>query len=135
MGRPINKKYFGANAGSNFKIHFNNGTTGVVGFIVKQKGSKKFLCQSAAGVRAICHLVDKAQANLLPGEMSMTVKLDNGVTGRVTKITAHRLTVNGASYTWGFSASTTDNKAQVEEAGTSTTVISTATGATSIEGA
>jgi hypothetical protein len=135
MGRPLNKKLFGANALPNIKVHFNNGTSGVVGFIVKQKGSKKFLCQSAAGIQATCRLVNKAQASLLPGEMSMTVKLDSGVTGRVTKISAHRLTVNGASYPWSFSASTSDSKAQVEEAGTSTTVISTATGATSIAGA
>ena len=135
MGRPLNKKFFGANALPNIKVHFNNGTSGVVGFIVKQKGAKRFLCQSAAGVKAICKLVDKAQSSLLPGEMSMTVKLDSGVTGRITKISAHRVTVGGASYPWSFSTSTTDGKAQVEEAGTSTTVISTASGATSIAGA
>lgn len=135
MGRPLNKKLFGANALPNIKVHFNDGTSGVVGFIVKQTGSKKFVCQSAASVKATCHLVDKAQANLLVGEMSMTVKLDNGTTGHITKISAHKVTVNGVSYPWSFSASTTDGDAQVEEAGTSTTVISTASGATSIQGA
>lgn len=65
-------------------------------------------------------LVAKAAADLLPNEMSITVKLDNGSTGQVTKITSHKITVNGVAIPWNFSASTTDNAAQIEEAGTDT---------------
>ena len=49
MGRPINKRNFAAAAtgpGSGNEIHvdFHNGTTNKTGFIVKQLGSKTFLC-------------------------------------------------------------------------------------------
>jgi hypothetical protein len=135
MGRPINKKYFGANALPNIKVHFHNGTNPVQGYVVKQKGAKKFQCEDVNGNKAICVLVDKAQSSLSAGEMSIAVKLDSGAIGYVTKISAHKITVNDASYPWNFSTSTSDGAAQVEEAGTSTTTISTATGATSFPGA
>ena len=130
MGRPINKKYFGANGNDNLKVQFNNGTSSVPGYIVKQRGSKTFMCKSAAGVTAICTLVAKAAADLQQGEMSITVKLDNGSTGQVTKITAHKITVNGVSMPWNFSTSTTDGAVQVEEAGTDNVL----TSATDLEG-
>jgi hypothetical protein len=135
MGRPLNKKFFGANSKLNIKVHFNNGTAKVAGYIVKQTGSKKFRCKDVNGNTAVCRLVDKAQASLAVGEMCIAVKLDGGSTGHITKISAHKITVNGVSLPWNFSASTTDGAVQVEEAGTSTTVISTASGATSFVGA
>lgn len=117
MGRPLNKKYFGANSASNIKVQFNNGTSSVPGYIVKQKGSRTFLCQSADGTKAVCKLVDKSSAALLPGEMSMTVKLDNGTVEQVTKITAHRIVSAAGEFPWNFSTSTTDRTVEIEEAG------------------
>lgn len=117
MGRPLNKRFFGSDAASNIKIQFNNGTSSVPGFIVKQKGTRSFLCSSATGEQAVCSLVAKDSASLLPGEMSMTVKLDSGVVEHVTKITAHRISSPSGEYAWNFSTSTTDNAAQIEEAG------------------
>ena len=118
MGRPINKKYFGINANTNLKVQFHNGTASKAGYVVKQKGSKKFLCSDAQGNRAVCTLVDKASASLAAGEMTITVKLDNGTVDQVTKISSHKVTVGGNSYTWNFSTSTSDDSVQVEEAGT-----------------
>ena len=45
MGRPINKRFFGTpTAGGNeIKVDFHNGTAVKEGYIVKQKGSKKFV--------------------------------------------------------------------------------------------
>jgi hypothetical protein len=118
MGRPVNKRYFGANSDDNLKVQFNNGTASVPGFIVKQKGASRFLCQDADGNTAVCRLVAKAAGDLAEGEMSITVKLDDTSVGQITKIAGRKITVGGNSIPWNFSTSTTDNAVQVEEAGT-----------------
>lgn len=119
MGRPLPKRFFGANANNNLRVQFNNGTSSVAGAIVKQKGSKKFLCVDASGNKAICRLVAKADASLAVGEMSITVKNDAGTNLYVTKIARHVVTgSDGVRYPWNFSSSTSDAAVQVEEAGT-----------------
>jgi hypothetical protein len=130
MGRPLNKRLFGADAKNNLKVQFFNGTVSVPGYIVRQLGSKKFLCSDADGNTAVCFLVDKASANLATGEMSITVKLDNGTTEQVTKISSHLVTANDRQETWEFTVSNSDNLAQIEEAGTNTAM----TSATNLEG-
>ena len=119
MGRPINKRYFGVNANNNLKVQFNSGSGSLSGYIVKQKGSTRFLCSNAGGTAtAVCNLVDKASADLPANEMSITVKLDDTTSGQITHISAHRVTLGGVSYPWSFSSSTSDGAAQIEEAGT-----------------
>lgn len=144
MGRPINKRYFGVNSSNNLKVQFNSGSGSLPGYIVEQKGAKRFLCSNAGGTStAVCRLVDKASADLAAGEMSITVKLDDTTVGQITKLSAHRITLGGVSYPWSFSASTSDGAAQVEEAGTAVgagtdTVLGTSddvlTGASDFEG-
>lgn len=122
MGRPINKRFFGANAVDNIRIRFHNGTSSVDGSIVKQKGSKKFLCVDASGNQATCSLVSIADGSLATGEMSIKVKNDAGSVVYVTKISSHKVTASdGATYPWNFSASTSDATVQTEEAGTDST--------------
>lgn len=118
MGRPLNKRLFGANASNNIKIQFYNGTASVAGYIVKQKGSKRFLCRDADGNSRLCYLKNKASADLGPGEMSITVMYDNGSAQQITKIAAHRVTVNNSIQGWTFDPSTSDGLVQIEEAGT-----------------
>lgn len=118
MGRPVNKRFFGLNANNNLKVQFHNGTASVPGYIVKQKGAKKFLCSDASGNQATCFLVDKASGALAAGEMTITVKLDDTTVDQVTKISGRTITVGGDKYPWNFATSTTDGAAQVEEAGT-----------------
>lgn len=118
MGRPLNKRYFGANANNNLKVQFHNGTSSVPGFIVKQTGSKRFVCEDANGNRATCYLVNKVSASLATGEMSITVAYDNASVAQVTKIAGRRVTVNNAQQPWTFDPSTSDNRVQIEEAGT-----------------
>ena len=130
MGRPINKRFFGANADDNLKVQFHNGTASTPGYIVKQKGAARFLCSDSAGDTAVCRLVAKAAGDLTAGEMSITVKLDNGTVGQITKIAGRKITVGGDSYPWNFSTSTSDSAVQVEEAGTDTDL----TGNTDLEG-
>lgn len=130
MGRPLSKRLFGADANNNLKVQFNNGTASVPGFIVRQLGSKRFECQDKDGNTAICIIANKDSADLLAGEMSLTVKYDDGTVAHVTKISAHKATVNGQSQPWNFSTSTTDSAWQFEEAGTDNQL----TDATDLEG-
>jgi len=132
MGRPLNKHLFGDNADNNIKVQFHNGTESVRGFIVRQRSNLKFLCQDENGVQAVCKLVTKTSGNLQAGEMSITVKYDDSTIRQVLKIAKNLITVNlqendVAPYEeplywkqagWNFSTSTTDQKWQIEEAGT-----------------
>lgn len=118
MGRPLNKRLFGADAADNLKVQFYNGEASVPGFIVKQTGSKRFICQDADGNQATCYLVDKVSGDLGDGEMSITISYDDGSARQVTKISAHILTVDDAQQPWTFNPSTSDARVQMEEAGT-----------------
>jgi len=119
MGRPLNKRYFGepTAGGNEIKVQFHNGTASAPGWVVKQKGSKTFLCTDGT-VEAICTLVDKASAALAAGEMSITVSDDDGNAKQVTKIAGRKVTLDtGESIAWDFSDSTTDGAVEIEEAG------------------
>ena len=119
MGRPLNKRLFGANANNNLRVRFHNGTSSVNGAIVKQKGSKKFVCVDASGTEATCVLTAATDANIAAGQMSITVTNDAGTDLFVTKIAARKITASdGNTYPWNFSSSNSDGAAQVEEAGT-----------------
>ena len=127
MGRPVNKKYFGTPTatGNQIKVQFHNGSSSVPGWIVKQKASKKFLCEDGQGNTAICRLVQTATdaANLTAGQMTISVKLDDLTVVQVVKIANRVMTAtDGNRYPWNFSTSTTDGAAQMEEAGTDGTV-------------
>ena len=136
MGRPLNKRLFtdaadGATAGANeIKVNFHNGTAVVEGTIVKQKGSKRFVCAEtgAADTEVTCTLVTgKLPAALSSGEMSISVQGADGETYGVSKIAGRKLTVvapsltgsnalDGQSLSWDFAAAAS-GKVQVEEAG------------------
>jgi hypothetical protein len=119
MGRPLNKRYFGApTAGGNeIKVQFNDGSGSMPGYIVNQKGAKRFNCSNAGGTKtALCTLADKASADLLEGEMSIVVD-DNGTARQVTKISGRKVTMdNGIMQPWDFTGAGDD--VAVEEAGT-----------------
>ena len=119
MGRPLNKRYFGApTAGGNeIKVQFHNGTASVPGWIVKQLGSKKFRCTDGTATQD-CVLTDAAAGDLTAGQMSITVLDDTNTARQVTKIAGRKVTMDtGATIGWNFTASLVDGAAQVEEAG------------------
>ena len=119
MGRPLNKKFFGAPTagGSEIKVQFHNGTKSVNGYIVKQLGSKKFRCTDGV-IEKDCFLVDKAAAAIAAGEMSIVIKDDGGTVRQVNKIAGRKMTMDtGATIGWNFSVATDDGAAQIEEAG------------------
>ena len=119
MGRPLNKRYFGepTAAGNEIKVQFHNGTGSVPGWIVKQKGAKRFVCTDGT-VEALCTLVDKASGALAAGEMSVTVLDDAGTPKQVTKLSGRKVTVDtGESIKWTFETSVVDEAVEIEEAG------------------
>ena len=132
MGRPLNKRLFGTPtaAGSEIKVNFHNGTAVKEGYIVKQKGSKKFVCEEiGTGGEFTCTLTTgKLPAALAAGEMAISFKMDDAETYTVSKIAGRKVTLSapsatgtnlydGQSVPWNFSTSVVDGAAQVEEAG------------------
>ena len=118
MGRPLNKKFFGApTAGGNeIKVAFFNGTESVNGYIVKQLGSKKFRCTDGV-IEKDCFLTDVGATDLTAGQMSIVIKDDGNTIRQVTKITGRQLvTDSGSKLGWGFGAATA-TVVEMEEAG------------------
>ena len=140
MGRPLNSRLFttaaaGATAGANeIKVNFHNGSSVVEGTIVRQKGSKKFVCAEtgAADTEVTCTLATgKLPSALTAGEMSISVQGNDGETYGVSKIAGRKLTLaapsatgsnalDGLSLKWDFAAASA-GKVKIEEAGTDDT--------------
>ena len=119
MGRPLNKRYFGepTAAGNEIKVQFNDGTGSMAGYIVNQKGAKRFNCSNAGGTKtALCTLVDKASASIAENEMTITVD-DGGVAKQVVKIAGRKVTLDdGTIVPWDFTGA--GDTVAIEEAGT-----------------
>ena len=119
MGRPLNKRFFGVGTtdGNEMKVQFHNGTSSVKGYIVKQKSAKRFVCSDGT-VSVTCLLVDKASAELLAGEMSISVKGDDNTVYQVIKISGKVVTLDtGVRMPWTFTESAVDDAVEMEEAG------------------
>jgi len=140
MGRPLNKRLFGepTAAGSEIKVNFHNGTAVKEGYIVKQKGSKKFVCEEieTAGEFTCTLTTGVLPANLTAGQMAISFNMDDSETYGVSKITGRKATLvahsatganayEGTSVPWNFSTSVADGAAQVEEAGDDNTLTGT----------
>ena len=82
MGRPLNKRFFGKEgvgptaSGNEIKVNFHNGSAVKEGYIVKQKGSKRFVVEEiGTGGTFTCTLATgKLPAALASGEMSISVQ-------------------------------------------------------------
>lgn len=119
MGRPINSRYFGppTSGGEEIKVQFYNGTESVNGWIVKQTGSKRFICSDGT-TEVECYLVPKDSAQLSENEMSISVKDDSGNIYQVSKISAKRVTLEtGSTSGWNWTDINTDDYVEMEEAG------------------
>ena len=140
MGRPLNKRLFGTPtaAGSEIKVNFHNGSAVKEGYIVKQKGSKKFVCEEieTPGEFTCTLTTGKLPAALTAGEMAISFKMDDAETYGVSKIAGKKVTLvapsatgtnayDGLSVPWNFSTSVADGAAEVEEAGDDDTLVGT----------
>ena len=103
MGRPLNKRNFGTPTagGSEIKVNFHNGTAVKEGYIVKQKGSKKFVCEEigTAGEFTCTLKTGVLPAALSAGEMSISVQGSDSETYGVSKITGRKVTLASPSAT------------------------------------
>ena len=145
MGRPLNKRLFGvanvgpgAATGNEIKVNFHNNTAVKEGYIIKQLGSKKFVCEEIGtpGQFTCTLTTGKLPAALAAGEMAISFKMDDSETYTVSKISGKKATLSAPSATgsnaydgltvpWNFATSTSDGAAQVEEAGDDNTLIGT----------
>ena len=142
MGRPVNKRFFGVEGvgptatENEIKVNFHNNAGVKEGYIVKQTGSKTFVCEEigTAGTFECTLTYDDLPANLSAGEMSMSVQMDDGETYLVSKIAGRCVTLaaptgtgsnayDGQKVAWQFGSSaaaadsTTRAYGQIEEAG------------------
>jgi hypothetical protein len=105
MGRPLNKKFFGALTKSGFQVGClaDLGAGNVACYIVRQKSNRKYVVADVATglVRAVCKTVDGTP--VAPGEMQVTVTPEGGVeTDAVITIgTSAGGVVNGATLVSG----------------------------------
>jgi len=145
MGRPLNKRLFavpnvgpGAATGNEIKVNFHNGTAVKEGYIVKQVGSKKFVCEEIGtpGQFTCTLTTGKLPAALAAGEMAISFKMDDEETYTVSKIAGRKVTLSapsatgsnaydGKSVPWNFATSLVDGAAQVEEAGINNVLVGT----------
>lgn len=98
MGRPVNKKHFGATEGSagtegnNFTVNVKIGSNSAVqnGIILSQRSTNKFNVHDdpdgTSGNTGICTLVAKAHSALAADEMSISGQVVGGGGVWVTKI-------------------------------------------------
>tara|TARA_B110000902_G_scaffold193057_1_gene218752 strand:- start:277 stop:1347 length:1071 start_codon:yes stop_codon:yes gene_type:complete len=137
MGRPLNKRYFANKdagptvAGNEIQVRFYDGTVlGAEGFIVKQRGTRKFVVSPTGtdDTTYDCVLVAGVEPHeLTTGQMLIFVKADDDEVYTVSKITGHKATLvknsagnniyDGKSLPWTFIADLTDGYVQIEEAG------------------
>jgi hypothetical protein len=105
MGRPIDSKYFGPDAGGDgFQITgqawIPGDTAAKACYIVRQRSNRKFeVADAATGlIIGVCKLADANASALVEGEMSIAI---NGGADYARKITAHRVYgFAGGFYVW-----------------------------------
>ena len=104
MGRPLNKKWFGATGGAaaNIPIRFHDGSSLIEGYIVSQKGTNKFKCSNDAGsITRICYLTSDGSAPNANYECQIIGIGAGGSAIAIAKITSRKaVDYNGNSYTW-----------------------------------
>ena len=112
MGRPINKRYFGAtgdNTQPTIPVRYHNGSSSVEGYIVNQKGSNKFTVTTNGTDTYVCFLVNEIAPNAA-AEMSLVGIADGGNPVILQKLTAHKATdYSGNQYTWEVQDDSTES--------------------------
>lgn len=144
MGRPLNKRLFAKSgvgptlAGREIKVDFHNGTAVKEGYIVKQKSTRKFVCEEIGtpGEFTCTLTTGKLPANLAAGEMSISVAGNDSETYGVSKITNRMAklaqpsatgsnALDGESVKWALTGSAAAGIGRMEEAGDDNTLSGT----------
>ena len=129
MGRPVNKRYFGAGSGNQIKVRAKIGAAAEGdGYIVSQRGTNKFKVTVGAD-SGVCKLVNKASGSLADNEMIINVLTDGGEYAQVTKLYNRLAIVEGnQKVKWTFNASQADGAVQVADVEAALPVMSIAIG-------
>ncbi len=144
MGRPLNKRFFGEEgvgptaSGNEIKVNFHNGSAVKEGYIVKQKGSKRFVVEEiGTGGTFTCTLATgKLPAALSSGEMSISVQGADSETYGVSKIAGRKVTLakpsatgsnalDGTSLKYALTGAAASGLVRMEEAGDDNTLSGT----------
>lgn len=118
MGRPLNKRWFGAtgvgtgtglNTGNNLPIRANVGSGEFEGYIVKQRATRKFKVSNDANTSVgIVTLVDKV-SGLVAGEGSLVGIIIGVGPVAIRKITRHIASdFSGNRYSWTLQDDSTE---------------------------
>jgi hypothetical protein len=112
MGRPINKRYFGAtgdNTQPTIPVRYHNGSSSVEGYIVNQKGTNKFTVTTNGTDTYVCRLVNELAPNAAE-EMSL-VGLTDGGNNVILKKMFNRTAVDydNNRYTWEVEDDSTES--------------------------
>ena len=101
--RPLNNKHFGPEVGK-IAVKFHNGTSVVTGYVVRQTGTKRFVCATSADVSFIVTLAESVAAatTLTPGFCTIeATAFGASSVEHVTAIQANLIvTAEGNHYTW-----------------------------------
>lgn len=96
MGRPINRSNFGPEE-NKIAIKFHNGSSVVTGHIIKQMGSRTFLCSDGT-VEKVCTLAKTSdEAAALTGNICTIEVETTGGTEYVTRIASNKLTTTAGN--------------------------------------
>jgi hypothetical protein len=111
MGRPINKRNFGAtgdNTQPTIPVRYHNGSSSVEGYIVDQRGTNKFTVTTNGSDTYVCRLVNEVQPNAA-AEMSLMGLTDDGPV--ILKKMFNRTAVDwsGNRYTWSTEDDSTES--------------------------
>jgi hypothetical protein len=106
---PINKKNFGNTAGSTIQVQYNNGTSTVTGYIVKQTGTSRYVVTSNGVVDYTVTLASTTAlaTALTSGYATVVVTNPSAGTEYASKITEDLVyTTAGHVYPWVYSNAT-----------------------------
>ena len=104
MGRPVNKRYFGATGGAdaNIPIRFHDGSNLIEGYILSQRGTNKFNCSNDAGtITQVSRLTNDGSEPNAAGECQLVGIAAGGNAVAIKKL-FNRTAVDysGNRYTW-----------------------------------
>jgi hypothetical protein len=116
MGRPINKKHMGNDAGS-IKVssyrRSGQSESQTAGFLVSQRSSTKFNV-SCNGTEEVLTLVNKAQGALAEGEFIINAGDDSSTVKQVTKLMNRTVQLEGDEVAeWTTTDSGSDGKVYI----------------------
>lgn len=115
MGRPINKRNFGAtgdNTTPTIPCRYHNGSSSVEGYIVDQRGSNKFTVTTDGNTTFVCRLVDEIAPNAA-GEMSIVGLIPDAGAGSTVQVkkmfNKTAIDWNNNRYTWAAEDDSTES--------------------------